>query len=151
MLPKRILVPTDLDEGALEALDVACDLGRPFGATIYLVNAVTLTALGVPELGMALTGAALDGMIADNQRALDKLVAERKGKATFAQPLVASGDPVSVIVDTATQFAIDMIVMTTHGRRGVSRMLLGSVTERVVRSAPCPVLTVRFHAHEAAA
>ena len=151
MPPKRILVPTDLDEGALEALEVACDLGRPFGATIYLVNAVTLPALGAPELGMALTGAAIDGMITDNLHALEKLVKDRQARATFAQPIVTSGDAVSVILDTATQYAVDMIVMTTHGRRGVSRMLLGSVTERVVRSAPCPVLTVRFHAHEAAA
>ena len=149
--PKNILVPTDLGEGAEAALDYAVELARPFGATIHLVNAITLPALGVPELGVALSGSVMDDMMADNLRALERLIDKRKHRAPFGEPILKTGDPREVINETAIELGVDMIVMATHGRRGVSRVLLGSVTELVVRSAPCPVLTVRMHAHEAAA
>jgi nucleotide-binding universal stress UspA family protein len=149
--PKTILVPSDLGEGAEEALDYACELARSFGATITVVNVVTLPSLGVPELGVALTGSMMDSMIADNLRALEKLIESRKDRAKFEKPILKTGDPRDIINDTAKTIGADLIVMSTHGRRGVSRVLLGSVTELVVRTAPCPVLTVRMHAHAAAA
>jgi nucleotide-binding universal stress UspA family protein len=151
VLPTKILVPTDLGEGAEIALDYACELARSFGATIYLVNVTTLPALGVPELGVAISGHMMDTMLAENRQALDKLVADRKDRARFATPILKSGDPKDVIDATAKEIGADLIVMATHGRRGVTRVLLGSVTELVVRTAPCPVLTVRLHHHEAAA
>ena len=151
MVPKNILVPTDLGEGAEEALDYACELARSFGARIHLVNVVTVPSLGVPELGVALSGSMMDAMLADNLHGLEKLVEDRKGRAEFARPILKSGDPRDIINETAKEIGADLIVMSTHGRRGVSRVLLGSVTELVVRSAPCPVLTVRLHGHHEAA
>jgi nucleotide-binding universal stress UspA family protein len=149
--PKQILVPTDLGEGAEEALDYAIDLARPFGATIHLVNAITMPALGVPELGVALSGSVIDDMMDDNLGALERLIDTRRDRAAFGAPILKTGDPRDVITQTAAEIGADLIVMATHGRRGVSRMLLGSVTELVVRTAPCPVLCVRLHAHAAAA
>lgn len=151
MTPKTILVPTDLGEGADEAVDYAIDLARPFGATVHLVNAISLPALGVPELGVALSGSVMDEMMADNLRALEALIDRRRDRATFGPPLLKTGDPRDVIVETATELGADMIIMATHGRRGVSRVLLGSVAELVVRTAPCPVLTIHLHPHRAAA
>lgn len=153
MLLKTILVPTDLSEGAEEALDYACDIARQFGATVHLIHVIGIPTLGVPELGVALTSTVIDSLIRDNQEALDALVLRKQNQATFGQTLLRTGDARELICQTAKDLDADLIVMGTHGRRGVSRALLGSVTETVVRSAPCPVLTVRPHVvhHEAAA
>jgi len=149
--PKTILVPTDLGEGADEALDYACDLARPFGARIYLVSAITIPAIGVPELGVAMTGSVVDGMMADNLHGLELLVERNKHRGTFAKPILKSGDPVDIINETAAEVGADLIVMTTHGRTGVARWLLGSVAESVVRTSTVPVLTIHVTPKEAAA
>lgn len=152
MLPKNILVPTDLSDGAEEALDYACELARPFGATIHLLHVIGIPTLGVPELGVALTSTVIDSLVRDNQIALEELASRKRDLATFGQVLLRTGDARDLINQTAKELGADMIVMGTHGRRGVSRALLGSIAETVVRTAPCPVLTVRPHvAHHAAA
>lgn len=145
MLPKNILVPTDLSEGAEEALDYACELASKLDATIHLVNVIGIPALGLPELGVALTSTMIDSMIAENQKAIDELAARKCTAARIGQVLLKTGDARDLINQTATEVGADLIVMGTHGRRGVTRALLGSVAETVVRSAPCPVLTVRTH------
>jgi glycine betaine transporter len=153
MLPTNILVPTDLSEGAEEALDYACELAAKFGATIHLVNVISIPALGVPELGVAMASSVIDSLIADNKSALEALAEKKCMKATIGQQILRTGDARDVIIHTAKELGVDLIVMGTHGRRGVSRALLGSVTESIVRSAPCPDLTVRAHVteHRAAA
>ena len=149
--PKTILVPTDLGEGADAALEYACDLARPFGAHIHLVSAITIPALGVPELGVAMTGSVVDGMMADTLRGLEMLVERYKPCGEMMKPILKSGDPVDIINETAKEVGADLIVMTTHGRTGVARWLLGSVAEQVVRTATVPVLTIHVAAHKAAA
>ena len=153
MLPKNILVPTDLSDGAEEALDYACELARQFGATVHLINVIGIPVLGVPELGMALTSTVIDSMVRDNQTALEQLADRKRSLAPIGQILLRTGDARDVINQAAKELGADLIVMGTHGRRGVTRALLGSVTETVVRTAPCPVLTVRPHVvdHKAAA
>jgi len=143
MLPKQILVPTDLSEGAERALTYACELARALGAQIHLLNAVAIPSFGVPELGIALTSSVIDQLVADNRAALDRL-AQTRCTAEVGQVLVKAGDARNVINQTAKELGVDLIVMGTHGRRGISRALLGSVAETVVRSAPCAVLTVRL-------
>ena len=145
MLPQNILVPTDLSEGAEEALDYACELAKKFGAKLHLVNVIGIPTLGVPELGVAITSTVIDSIIRDNQTALDKLAEQKRCKAQIGEVILRTGDARDVINQTAKELQCDLIVMGTHGRRGVSRALLGSVTETVVRTAPCPVLTVRAH------
>ena len=153
MLPKNILVPTDLSDGAEEALDYACELARQFGATVHLINVIGIPVLGVPELGVALTSTVIDTMVRDNQTALEQLADRKRNLAPIGQILLRTGDARDVINQAAKEVGADLIVMGTHGRRGVTRALLGSVTETVVRTAPCPVLTVRPHVldHKAAA
>ncbi len=153
MLPKNILVPTDLSPGAEEALDYACEMARQFGATIHLLNVIAIPALGVPELGVAMASSVIDALVKDNQEALEELAERKCVKAKMGQHLLRTGDARDVIIQTAKELGVDLIVMGTHGRRGVTRALLGSVTETVVRMAPCPVLTVRAHVteHQAAA
>lgn len=148
MLPKNILVPTDLSEAAEAALDYACELAAKLDATVHLVNVIGIPALGIPELGVALTATMIDNIVAENQQALDELAARKRGAARIGQVLLRTGDARDVIHQTAREVGADLIVMGTHGRRGVTRALLGSVAESVVRTAGCPVLTVRGHAHE---
>jgi nucleotide-binding universal stress UspA family protein len=145
VLPTAILVPTDLSEGAEEALDYACELARKLDAKIYLLNVIGIPAMGVPELGLALTSTVIDSLIHDNQAAIDRLAEEQPRRGLIAETMLRTGDARDVINQTAKEVGADLIVMGTHGRRGVSRALLGSVTETVVRTAPCPVLTVRAH------
>src|SRR5258705_8825266 len=136
MLLKNILVPTDLSEGAEEALDYACEIARTFGATVHLLNVIGIPALGVPELGVALTSTMIDSMIRDNEVALQSLADTKRTQATIGQVLLRTGDARELINQTAKEIGADLIVMGTHGRRGVSRALLGSITETVVRTAP---------------
>lgn len=143
MLPKQILVPTDLSEGAEQALDYACELARTLDAQVHLLNVVGIPAMGVPELGVAVTSTMIDQMVVDSQTAVERL-SKTRCDAKLGQVMVRTGDARDVINQTAKELGIDLIVMGTHGRRGISRALLGSVAETVVRSAPCAVLTVRL-------
>jgi nucleotide-binding universal stress UspA family protein len=142
-LPKIILVPTDFSPHAEHALDYAVALASKLDATVHLVNAIGVPALGVPELGVALTSSMIEDIVRDNQAALDKLIAARDGKCKLAKPTLTTGDARDVILQTAEQVHADLIVMGTHGRRGVARALLGSVAEMIVRISPIPVLTIR--------
>jgi nucleotide-binding universal stress UspA family protein len=143
MLPKTILVPTDLSVCAEHALDYACQLAGKLDAKVHLLNVLGVMSLGIPELGVALTSTMIETMVQNSQQSLDKLVAARKATTSFGEVLIKTGDPRDLILQTAEALAADLIVMGTHGRRGVSRLLLGSVTEAIVRRAPCPVLTIR--------
>jgi len=144
MLPKHILVPTDLSEGAEQALDYACDLARTLDAEVHLLNVVGVPALGVPELGVALASTVIDQLVVENQTALQELARTHCSTTRGGQLLIKVGDPRDMINQTAQELGIDLIVMGTHGRRGITRALLGSVAETVVRTAPCAVLTVRL-------
>src|SRR5512141_684409 len=115
MLPKSILVPTDLSEGAEEALDYACELAQKFGATVHLLNVIGIPALGVPELGVALTSSMIDSMVRDNESALEQLADRKRHLAPIGEVLLRTGDARELICQTAKEVAADLIVMETHG------------------------------------
>lgn len=142
-LPSTILVPVDFSDYSEAALDYAVGLAAKLDAKIYLLNVIGIPALGVPELGVALTASVIDSMVHDNQTALDKLADARRQQAPIGRALLRTGDARDVIIHVAEEVGADLIVMGTHGRRGVGRALLGSVAESVVRTSPCPVLTIR--------
>jgi glycine betaine transporter len=142
-LPRTILVPVDFSASSEAALDYAVELAGKLDAKLYILNVVALSGLGVPELGAALAPTVIDSMVRDSEAALAKLADARRSRAQIADTLLRTGDARDVIVQTVEEVAADLIVMGTHGRRGVSRALLGSVAETVVRTSPCPVLTVR--------
>src|SRR3954467_5835527 len=101
MLPRNILVPHDLSEGAGEALDYACELARHFGATVHLLNVIGIPALGVPELGIALTSSVIDSLIRDNQTAMDRLAESKRRRANIGEVILRTGDARDVINQTA--------------------------------------------------
>jgi len=141
--PTNILVPSDFSMQAEHALEYACTLADKLGATIHLVSVIGVPALGVPELGAAMAASVMDSMIDENQAALEKLADQCRLHGKVGQVLLRTGDARDVINQAAEEVGADLIVMGTHGRRGLSRALLGSVAEYVVRTAKVPVVTVR--------
>ncbi|MEO6773672.1 MAG: universal stress protein [Kofleriaceae bacterium] len=141
-LPKIILVPVDFSAGSNAALDYAVGLAAKLDAKLTLLNVIGVQMLGV-EYDMPVAASTVQLIYDSNQQALDRLVTANQDKASFATALLETGDPRTLIETVARKLGADLIVMGTHGRRGLRRLLLGSVAEAVVRSAPCPVLLVR--------
>ncbi len=141
-LPRTFLVATDFSEHAERALAYAVELAAQLDGTIHLVHVVALPSVAVPEVGYA-NGMMMESMTADAQKELDRIVALHRDRVSMAPPRLEIGDPRDVIDRVAGAISADLIVMGTHGRRGIRRVLLGSVAESVVRTAPCPVLTIR--------
>ena len=141
-LPTNILVPVDLGDHTTEVLDYAIALAGRLDAKLHVLHVVPVPLLG-SEIPISVTEAAVDDAIARRRQELDQLAAGYQGKWVFASVELKIGDPRTVIGLTASDLGIGLIVMGTHGRRGVSRLLIGSVAEQVVRAAHCPVLLVR--------
>jgi nucleotide-binding universal stress UspA family protein len=143
-IPKRILVPLDFSEPSMRALAYAKTLGEAVGASLELLHVVPNPYVADPSgLYMALPQNLLDDFEREARARLDETLTSEERKTFKAQSTVRTGDPLVAIVEHARVTPIDLIVMGTHGRTGVSHFFVGSVAERVVRSSPCPVLTVR--------
>ena len=140
--PRTILVPIDLADHPREVLDYAAALADKLDARLHVRHAVTTPLIGA-ELPAVVTDQAMSDIIADRRTELEMLIAVHAGKARIASAEVETGEPHAVIIESAERLHADLILMGTHGRRGVSRLLLGSIAERVARTAPCPVLLVR--------
>ena len=141
---KNILVATDFSEPAEVATDYGQDFSRSYGATLHVMHVIEdMLAMYAPELGFALPPIE-QNLEAAVQRNLDATAKRRS--ASFRTVVVRAANVSYAITEYAKTNAIDLIIVGTHGRGAVSRFLMGSVAERVVRTAPCPVLTV--HAHE---
>jgi universal stress protein A len=143
---KKILVPFDFGEPAEHALDFAQKLATGFGASVevlYVVPYLPSAALPIPELGaIPMAAHAVDEMEEDARARLHEALAPEDTRHRYLRKTVKIGDPRAQIVAHAAAEGADLIVMGTHGRTGAARFLLGSVAERVVREAPCPVLTL---------
>jgi len=142
-LPKTILVPIDFSAFSEYALDYAVSLATKLDAKVHVLHVIGIPTLGVQELGVAVSASMMDQIVKDNQSALDKLVDARRSTGVIGDVMLRTGDARDLILQAREEISADLIVMGTHGRRGVSRALLGSVAENVVRAAPCPVLTIR--------
>ncbi len=143
---QKILIPLDSSELAERALKPGMALAEQGNADVYLLSVPFLEHAFVEEragYGFMLPEQSLSQSRQDLQAYQDEM------KALYAHPnirihtAVSDGDEAGVIVDTAIRENVDLIVMSTHGRSGFSRWMLGSVTERVLRHAPCPVLAIR--------
>ncbi|MEO8901684.1 MAG: universal stress protein [Polyangiaceae bacterium] len=145
---RKILVPTDLSLCSTRALEEAHEFARQFSASIDLLYVWTMPALVAPEslvTGMGINEQPLIVWMESSARVLLSRFEEQAKSAgievhaSFCEP----GDPATTIVEHAAQGGYDLLVLGTHGRTGIAHALLGSVAEKVVRSARCPVLTVR--------
>lgn len=139
---KHILVAHDFSQAAQMALDYALDLAATLKAKVTVVHAYELPVYGFPE-GLTLA-AEMPGHIQQMaSKALEGIVAHATHPGVTIEGMVREGAAWSEICAAATEAKVDLIVIGTHGRRGLAHALLGSVAEKVVRSAPCPVLTIR--------
>jgi nucleotide-binding universal stress UspA family protein len=137
----RILFPTDVSTTGHAALEMATSLARDRNATLVIVH--------VEEPPMAYGGGELYyGIEEPDQDQLRRMLSEvvPTDPAVPCEHRLMIGSPASAIVKMAEEEGVEMIVMPTHGRTGLLRMLMGSVAEEVVRKAKCPVLTVKADA-----
>jgi nucleotide-binding universal stress UspA family protein len=146
----RILVPTDFSKSSDNAVKYAAAFAEKFGAELHVLHVVQDLALFIPEavLITPVMMPPLDQFKAAAQTALDKAIKDLNLTGFKVQTEVAQGVPFTEIIRAAREKDVDLIVMGTHGHTGIVHMLLGSVAEKVVRKAPCPVLTVRHPEHE---
>ncbi len=140
--PKNILVPVDFGEASDAALDYAVDLAEGTDAKVFVLHTFEIPIVGLPD-GVVAATAELTGRIVNAaQKALDDLSKRYDGRKVPVTTILKQGDAREVILAEAKDLGADLIVIGTHGRRGIARALIGSVAESVVRTSPVPVLTV---------
>ena len=140
---ETILVPVDFSDHSKEALDTAIQMAHLFGSTIHLLHCYHIQTAGISPYGIVLPS----GYYADLRDAAEKRLRDWHdivSKEGIESESILSADSPSLAINLAAEeFKSDLIVMGTRGLSGLKHAMLGSVTERVVRLAPCPVLTVK--------
>ena len=140
---ERILVPIDFSDHSKEALDTAIQLAELFGSTIHLLHCYHIQTAGISPYGIVLPS----GYYADLRDAAEKRLRDwhdiLSKEGIKSESILSADSPSLAITLAAEEFKSDLIIMGTRGLSGLKHAMLGSVTERVVRLAPCPVLTVK--------
>jgi len=147
---QKILTPTDFSEFSQHALRYACEFTGRFSAELHLLHVID-ESLTMPDplMGAPVSDVELRDLQRNAEAAIEKLPeADWLDADRIAARVIQIGTPFVEIVRYARQHDIDLIVMGTHGRTGLSHALVGSTAERVVRKAPCPVLTIRPEGHD---
>jgi nucleotide-binding universal stress UspA family protein len=149
---KNVLVPTDFSEPSDVALRYGKAFAENFQAALHLIHVLDESALVYPwtspdgtPIALGAARSEMENMIKDR---LSKILSDAEREKFSARVSTLCGSPFMEIVAYAKAQNIDLIVMGTHGRGPIAHMLMGSVAEKVVRKAPCPVLTVRHPEHE---
>jgi nucleotide-binding universal stress UspA family protein len=132
---KKILAPTDFSELSATGVRYACQLAKDVGAELIIFHVVVLDETNtINKQEMERHKARLYNFVAEK-------IADA-GVGLKIRQLVDAGQPFGAIVECAENEGVDLIVMSSHGRSGLSRMLIGSVTDKILRGSPCPVLVV---------
>ena len=145
---EKILVPVDFSEHSASALEMAIDLAKVFGAGIHLLHCYQIQPLSISPYGIVLP----ENFDQEIRQAAERRVDEWRAKVMLEGVEVAvhlsSRFPSLEISELASEVGADLIVMGTRGLSGIKHVLLGSVAERTLRLAPCPVLTVKARGEE---
>jgi nucleotide-binding universal stress UspA family protein len=142
-LPRTLLVPTDFSESANAALDYAIELAAKVDGKIILLHAFEIPTVGFPDASIAAATELGRRILEGARMGLDATLSARQDARVPIRACVEQDAPLQAILDVTRREKVDLILMGTHGRRGLSRALLGSIAEKVVRAAPVPVLVVR--------
>ncbi len=142
---KKICCPIDFSDASRAAMEVAADLARRFGADLFLLHAYPIPGYTFPDGSVVASPKMMQDLADQAKRHLDewRADAERLVGAPRVTAENAVGEPATEILAVARTRGADLLVMGTHGRTGLEHALMGSIAERVVRRAHCPVLTVR--------
>jgi nucleotide-binding universal stress UspA family protein len=136
---KHVLLATDFSEASTAAVDLAVAIARQEGAALSVVHVCELPVLpeGVPPVDL------VRAITAEAGARLDRFMASLEARFPGARPVMRTGSAWEEVLAASAEAGADLVVMGTHGRRGLVHAMLGSVAERVVRLSPVPVLTVR--------
>ncbi len=148
---QRVLFPTDFSDLSLHVLAYARSFVESYGAELHLIHVVDEASMYWLAMGPSSlpVGPSSDELVDASTAAMTKFIDDHLSDIKDAvHSEVVLGRPFMRIIEYARAQQIDMIVLGTHGRSGLQHALLGSVTEKVVRKAPCPVLTIRDPGHE---
>ncbi|ADU66568.1 UspA domain-containing protein [Desulfurispirillum indicum S5] len=141
---KRILAPVDMSDFSLQALDYAVEMAQKYGAELTVLSVVngsfyTNTYMNVLDLENI-----VDSVHQQVEKNLREVVQKYDQSPVTIKTVVEEGNPYLAICEYAKKKHIDLIIMASHGYSGLDSILIGSVTEKVVRKATCPVLTLKF-------
>ncbi|WP_440991750.1 universal stress protein [Haloarchaeobius baliensis] len=136
---ESVLVPTDGSDAATAAADVGLDVAGRYGAQVHVVSVVDAFSMGVDVRSQLMTDSLEDAA----QEAVDSIASRAGDSVAGVETAVGFGRPYKKLRRYIADNDVDLVVMGTHGRTGLERYLLGSVTEKIVRTSPVPVLTVR--------
>jgi nucleotide-binding universal stress UspA family protein len=152
MIPKKILFCTDFSENSRPAFEYAVDFAQTFGAEMTILHVINSSRLGYPafEVGVPFDLQAVLSSINESvEKAFQGLASECKGCAGLETKTASRmGVPANEIARFAEEESMELIVMGTHGWTGIRHLVLGSTAENVVRTARCPVLTVKSGSEE---
>jgi nucleotide-binding universal stress UspA family protein len=146
---ERILCPVDFSEFSAKAYDYAYSLARRYGAKLFVEHVVqSLTSVYPYYAFPASVSQVYSDLNADAEKQLQEFVRKHRWDGVQPDCVVHNGPLAQSILSFAEKRAVDLIVIGTHGRHGLDRLTMGSVTEKILRKAPCPVLAVRRPAHD---
>ena len=143
MTPQHFLVPLDFSPYSTQALDYAMALAHTLHARLTLLHVMQSLAIGSGDMDMALPYAFMQELDVELTRRLESYLARVTAAGLNGEMALSYGSPYHEIVETAKARQVDLIIMGTHGRTGLRHVLLGSVAEKVVQLASCPVLVMR--------
>ena len=143
MAAQHFLVPLDFSEYANQALDYAIKLANKLGARLTLLHVVQSLPMGGVDMGVTLPYTYIQDLEAEIMESLNNYLERVTAAGLEGEVAMVHGVPFHEIIEMAKAQHVDLIVMGTHGRTGFQHVLLGSVAEKVVRLAPCPVLVAR--------
>ena len=145
---KKIMIPTDFSEYSNHALKYAISMATNFKAKLYLVHVYELPLTSPMLPAEPYPTATRNEQQNDEENTLNRLADELRIKGVDTEPVFILGRPYIEIVKAARELEIDLVILATHGRKGLSHLVFGSTAERVVRLSPCPVLTIKHPERE---
>lgn len=137
---QNILVPTDFSDHSESAFHLACALARDYGGRLVVLHVMPAVAVA-PAASVELLSLSVGEIRQATERQLHEI--RPSDPATPVEHRLEEGDPATAILKVAQEMHADLIVLGTHGRTGLTRLLMGSIAEHVIRNAGCPVLTVK--------
>jgi len=147
---ERILFPTDFSSTAEHALKYALSFASEHKAKLYVMHVISdsYSPVVFGEDGESVAPPSLETMEAKAKKLMQQLIPERYMKELKIEYIIVQGGPLKEILKSVKEHNIDLLTMATHGRKGISHILMGSLAEKVVQMAPCPVLTIKHPEHE---